>query len=104
MSYAPPVNEMTTFLGSSAIAGIRAESLTHPEMAVPLSPENVLRKREAIFKHQSQKDRAMFPGPDAREFWQRAEQRNIHTANQYNLLGLPEFEAVEGFVRYMHLV
>ena len=74
------------------------------EMAVPLSPKNVLRKREAIFKHQSQKDRAMFPGPDAREFWQRAEQRNIHTANQYNLLGLPEFEAVEGFVRYMHLV
>ena len=60
----------------------------------------MLRKREAIFKHQSQKDRAMFPGPDAREFWQRAEQRNIHTANQYNLLGLPEFEAVEGFVRY----
>ena len=70
------------------------------EMAVPLSPKNVLRKREAIFKHQSQKDRAMFPGPDAREFWQRAEQRNIHTANQYNLLGLPEFEAVEGFVLY----
>ena len=70
------------------------------EMAVPLSPKNVLRKREAIFKHQSQKDRAMFPGPDAREFWQRAEQRNTHTANQYNLLGLPEFEAVEGFVRY----
>ena len=70
------------------------------EMAVPLSPKNVLRKREAIFKHQSQKDRAMFPGPDAREFWQRAEQRNAHTANQYNLLGLPEFEAVEGFVRY----
>ena len=74
------------------------------EMAVPLSPKNVLRKREAIFKHQSQKDRAMFPGPDAREFWQRAEQRNIHTANQYNLLGLPEFEAVEGFVRHLHLV
>jgi len=74
------------------------------EMAVPLSAKNVLRKREAIFKHQSQKDRAMFPGPDAREFWQRAEQRNIHTANQYNLLGLPEFEAVEGFVRYMYLV
>jgi glucosamine-6-phosphate deaminase len=74
------------------------------EMAVPLSPKNVLRKREAIFKHQSQKDRAMFPGHDAREFWQRAEQRNIHTANQYNLLGLPEFEAVEGFVRYMYPV
>jgi glucosamine-6-phosphate deaminase len=74
------------------------------QMAVPLSPKNVLRKRQAIFKHQSQKDSAMFPGPDAREFWQRAEQRNIHTANQYNLLGLPEFEAVEGFVRYMHLV
>lgn len=70
------------------------------EMAVPLNPKKVLQKREAIFKHQSQKDRAMFPGPDSREFWQRAEQRNQETANHYNLLGLPEHEAVEGFVRY----
>lgn len=70
------------------------------EMAVPLSPENVAKKREAIFKHQSQKDRAMFPGPDQREFWQRAEQRNQQTAKTFNLLGLTEYQAVEGFVRY----
>ena len=42
----------------------------------------------------------MFPGPDDREFWQRSEQRNRKTAKEYNLLGLPEYEAVEGFVRY----
>ena len=70
------------------------------EMAVPLSPADLIKKRRAIFKHQSQKDKAMFPGPDDREFWQRSEQRNRKTAKEYNLLGLPEYEAVEGFVRY----
>ena len=70
-------------------------------MAVPLSPDDVVKKRQAIFKHQSQKDKAMFPGPDKREFWQRSEQINRKTAKEYNFLGLPEFEAVEGFVRYL---
>lgn len=70
------------------------------EMAVPLSPADLIKKRRAIFKHQSQKDKAMFPGPDEREFWQRSEQRNRKTAKEYNLLGLPEYEAVEGFVCY----
>lgn len=71
------------------------------EMAVPLSPDEVLRKRTAIFRHQSQKDRALFPGPvDAREFWQRAEDRNRHTARLYDALGLAEYEAIEGFVRW----
>lgn len=69
------------------------------EMAVPLSPDEVARKRMAIFKHQSQKDRALFPGPtDAREFWQRAEDRNRDTAEVYDQLGLPEYQAIEGFV------
>ena len=69
------------------------------EMAVPLSPEEVERKRMAIFKHESQKDRALFPGPtDSREFWQRAEDRNKDTARLYDKLGLPEYEAIEGFV------
>lgn len=71
------------------------------EMAVPIGPKDLSRKKVAIFKHQSQKDRAMFPGNDAREFWQRAEQRNTETANKYNNLGLPEYEAIEGFVRYV---
>lgn len=71
------------------------------EMAVPLSPDEVMRKRYAIFKHESQKDSALFPGPsDQREFWQRAEQRNRHTAELYDLLGLAEYEAIEGFVRW----
>lgn len=71
------------------------------EMAVPLSPDEVLRKRFAIFKHESQKDKALFPGPnDQREFWQRAEDRNRNTAKLYDQLGLAEYEAIEGFVRW----
>lgn len=69
------------------------------EMAVPLAPAEVERKRSAIFRHESQKDKALFPGPaDAREFWQRAEDRNRATAQQYDALGLPEYQAMEGFV------
>lgn len=70
------------------------------EMAVPLSPREVLQKRMAIFKHESQKDRALFPGSDAREFWQRAEERNVGTARLFDKLGLAEYEAIEGFVRW----
>lgn len=70
------------------------------EMAVPLSPDELLRKRFAIFKHESQKDTPVFPGPsDTREFWQRAEDRNRATADIYDRLGLAEYEAIEGFVR-----
>jgi len=70
------------------------------EMAIPIGPKDMMRKRNAIFKHQSQKDAAMFPGSDEREFWQRAEDRNKDTARKYNALGLAEYEAMEGFVRY----
>lgn len=71
------------------------------EMAVPLAPDEVARKRRAIFKHESQKDKALFPGPnDPREFWQRAEDRNRDTARLYDALGLAEYEAIEGFVRW----
>ena len=70
------------------------------EMAVPLSPDEVIRKRNAIFKHQSQKDRPVFPGDDAREFWVRAEDRTMETARNYDKLGMAEYEAVEAFVRY----
>ena len=70
------------------------------EMTVPIGPKDLIRKKKAIFKHQSQKDAAMFPGSDEREFWQRAEQRNKETALKFNNLGLAEYEAMEGFVRY----
>ncbi len=73
------------------------------EMAVPMSPDELMRKRKAIFKHQSQKDSALFPGSDSREFWQRAEDRNKGLAEQYNQLGLAEYEAMEGFKRYFFL-
>ncbi len=70
------------------------------EMAVPMSPDQVLQKRLGIFKHQSQKDGVVFQGMDSREFWQRAEERNQTTAELYNKLGLAEYEAMEAFVRY----
>ncbi len=71
------------------------------DMAVPLSPGELMQKRYAIFRHESQKDRAMFPGPsDAREFWQRAEDRNMATARLYDALGLPEYHAIEAFARW----
>jgi len=70
------------------------------EMAVPISPQELAKKRRAIFKHQSQKDRPLFPGPDPREFWQRAESRNRGTAQLYDELGFAEYEAIEGFVQH----
>ncbi|MDI9355894.1 MAG: glucosamine-6-phosphate deaminase [Chitinophagaceae bacterium] len=70
------------------------------QMAIPISPDELMRKRKAIFKHQSQKDSAVFPGHDKREFWQKAEERNISTAQTYNQLGLAEYEAIEAFKRY----
>ncbi|TSD62677.1 glucosamine-6-phosphate deaminase [Inquilinus sp. KBS0705] len=77
------------------------EFATHEiEMAVPLSPAEVLRKRNAIFKHQSQKDTPVFPGDDMREFWVRAEDRNRETAQNYDKLGMAEYAAMEAFVRY----
>ncbi len=72
------------------------------EMAVPMSPDQVIQKRLGIFKHQSQKDGVVFQGSDAREFWQRAEERNQATADLYNKLGLAEYEAMEAFVRWRY--
>lgn len=70
------------------------------EMAVPMSPDQVLKKRYGIFKHQSQKDGVVFQGEDSREFWQRAEERNSATAKLYDDLGLAEYQAMEAFVRW----
>lgn len=70
------------------------------DMAVPLSPDEVMLKRHAILYHQSQKDRVMFQGNDSREFWVRAEDRNKYTAKLYDDLGLSEYEAIEAFKRF----
>lgn len=70
------------------------------QMAVPLSPEELAKKKRAIFMHQSQKDSPPFPGEDHREFWQRAEERNKETAEQYRALGFAEYEAMEAFRRW----
>ncbi|MCF6360818.1 MAG: glucosamine-6-phosphate deaminase [Cyclobacteriaceae bacterium] len=70
------------------------------DMAVPISPEELLKKRWAIFKHQSQKDGVAFQGDDSREFWQRSEDRNRATAQIYDKLGMAEYEAMEAFVEW----
>ena len=70
------------------------------DLAVPLSPQEVLRRRRAIFRHETQKDQALFPGGDRREFWQRTEDRSLRLAAAYNTLGLAEYEAIEAFKRY----
>ncbi len=70
------------------------------DIAVPLSPQDIETKRQAIFMHESQKDEALFPGNDPREFWQRAEDRNRATAERFNRIGLPEYYAMEAFVRW----
>src|SRR4029079_14097862 len=68
------------------------------EVLVPLSVDERRCKILAIFKHQSQKDRAPFPGQDDREFWQRVEDRNKNTAATVDRLGLPEYFAMEAYV------
>ena len=101
-------------LEREAVTGSRPEALLYRgawqeyalheiEIAVPLSPGDLLLKRKAIFMHQSQKDEALFPGSDPREFWQRAEDRNANTAAQYNQVGLPEYYAMEAFTRWNRL-
>src|SRR5256712_3220775 len=95
-------------LGASAIArpqvwlyrGAWQEwSITDAEVLVPLSQDELRAKIFAIFKHQSQKDTAPFPGGyDDREFWQRVEARNIETAARADRLGLPEYFAMEAYV------
>ncbi|MCK5401090.1 MAG: glucosamine-6-phosphate deaminase, partial [Flavobacteriaceae bacterium] len=70
------------------------------DMAVPMSPDQVLKKRHAIFYHQSQKDGVMFQGDDTREFWVRVEDRNRLTAKKYNDLGLADYAAIEAFKRF----
>ncbi len=70
------------------------------EMAIPMSPDQVMKKRFGIFIHQSQKDMIPFQGSDNREFWQRAEERNRNTADSYAQLGLTRYAAMEAFVRW----
>lgn len=70
------------------------------EMAVPLSPQQVLKKRKSIFFHTSQNNSVMFQGEDKREFWERVEERNRDIAKQYRKLGMADYQAMETFRRY----
>lgn len=72
------------------------------DMAVPISPAELMLKRRSIFRHGSQNNEMPYPGDDPREFWQRAEDRNRHTADVYDKLGMAEYEAIECFARYVH--
>ena len=81
--------------------GAWAEWALHEiDLAVPLSPQEVLRRRRAIFRHETQKDQALFLGTDQREFWQRTDDRSRRLAQAYNALGLAEYEAIEAFKRW----
>lgn len=75
-------------------------NISEIEMAIPMSPDQVMKKRFGIFIHQSQKDMVPFQGKDSREFWQRAEDRNGNTAKLYAALGLTRYAAMEAFVRW----
>jgi glucosamine-6-phosphate deaminase len=70
------------------------------DMAIPMSPDQVIKKRHGIFIHQSQKDMVPFQGSDSREFWQRVDERNANTANLYAQLGLTHYAAMEAFVKW----
>ena len=73
-------------------------SIAESDVLVPLSEEELRLKILAIYKHQSQKDKAPFPGLDDREFWERVQERNTNTARQVDQLGLPEYFAMESYV------
>ncbi len=73
-------------------------SVAEADVLVPLSEQELRLKIQAIFRHQSQKDKAPFPGIDEREFWQRVEDRNRATATLLDQLGLPEYYAMESYV------
>ncbi|HEY9155191.1 MAG TPA: glucosamine-6-phosphate deaminase, partial [Opitutaceae bacterium] len=91
------LGEMELFLYRGAWAEWKADEI---DLAVPLSPQEVLRRRRAIFCHETQKDQALFLGLDRRELWQRTEDRSRRLAETYNALGLAEYEAIEAFKRY----
>lgn len=93
----PWINECWLWLYKGAWQEWNIEEI---EMAIPMSPDQVMKKRFGIFIHQSQKDSVPFQGSDAREFWQRAEERNAATAKIYADLGLTHYAAIEAFVRW----
>jgi glucosamine-6-phosphate deaminase len=97
LSREPWVGESELWLYRGAWSEWSADEI---DMAVPLSPQEVLRRRRAIFCHETQKDMALFLGDDRREFWQRSEDRSRRLAETYNSLGLAEYEAIEAFKRY----
>lgn len=93
----PWINECWLWLYKGAWQEWNIEEI---EMAIPMSPDQVMKKRFGIFIHQSQKDMVPFQGSDDREFWQRAEERNAATAKLYADLGLTHYAAMEAFVRW----
>jgi glucosamine-6-phosphate deaminase len=92
-SYSGPPPEMWYYRGAW-----QEWEIAEADVLVPLSEDELRAKKMAIFKHQSQKDRAPFPGQDDREFWQRVEERNRNTAHRVDRLGLPEYFAMEAYV------
>ena len=78
--------------------GLAGVGISEATVLVPLSEHELRRKVQAIFRHESQKDSAPFPGADPREFWQRVVARNRETADLLQSLGLPAYRAMEAYV------
>jgi len=95
---APWLNDCRIWMYRGAWAEWEIEDI---EMTVPISPEELRAKRNAILRHQSQMESAPFLGNDERLFWQRSEDRNRNTASIYDKLGLACYEAMEAFVEYI---
>jgi len=80
-------------------ASLKEWGISEIDMAVPLSPDQVIKKRNAIFNYISQREEILFQGEDTRKFWIRSEVKNRKTAKKYHKLGLTEYEALEVFKR-----
>src|SRR5207302_530427 len=94
----PVVQDLKRMIRESEAIAALEWPLTEANVLVPLSQDELRAKVFAIFKHQSQKDTAPFPGGhDDREFWQRVETRNLETAARADRLGLPEYFAMEAY-------
>ncbi|MBC2602892.1 glucosamine-6-phosphate deaminase [Puniceicoccus vermicola] len=71
------------------------------DMAVPLSPSEFENKIQGIYQHQSQRSQSPSLAKNgAGNTWNVASELNHSTAQVYDQLGLPEYEAIEGFKKW----
>jgi glucosamine-6-phosphate deaminase len=69
------------------------------DMAVPLSPDELMLKTQASYQHRTQHGQTPISAAH-NEVWQQAEFNDRQTARRYDALGLAEYEAIETFTRW----